>query len=303
MYICVLTFVFLSLSSIASYLQSRDHGRYSRKYIDNLIDREITACNIASISKETFTLPPSVLKNLDRRWKHEHMKSKRKSTGAAEDLNKSKNQLNKSKNVPSKVEKSPPPTPPRPERVGQRMKVSFLVRNWHSSTVDVVYNGGHVYILFHSFDCVAQRAKKVFDPSDVEVIPRKRGRPVGTGRKNRELRNSFATTPERSKSPFLLTGSSPPNSYSHSEFKACLLCKYYTVILRGVTSKMLVCSECNRNGKHTSPTTICLFFCLFFNKTFFDCSSRQMLGIRSRRPAPCPGVGMEMPRLPSLQHL
>jgi hypothetical protein len=201
------------------------------------------------------------------------------------------------------VEKSPPPTPPRPERVGQRMKVSFLVRNWHSSTVDVVYNGGHVYILFHSFDCVAQRAKKVFDPSDVEVIPRKRGRPVGTGRKNRELRNSFATTPERSKSPFLLTGSSPPNSYSHSEFKACLLCKYYTVILRGVTSKMLVCSECNRNGKHTSPTTICLFFCLFFNKTFFDCSSRQMLGIRSRRPAPCPGVGMEMPRLPSLQHL
>lgn len=134
------------------------------------------------------------------------------------------------------------------------------------------------------------------------MIPRKRGRPVGTGRKNRELRNSFATTPERSKSPFLLTGSSPPNSYSHSEFKACLLCKYYTVILRGVTSKMLVCSECNRNGKHTSPTTIVLFFC-FFNKTFFDCSSRQMLGIRSRRPAPCPGVGMEMPRLPSLQRL
>lgn len=83
----------------------------------------------------------------------------------------------------------------------------------------------------------------------MEVIPRKRGRPVGTGKKNRELRNSFATTPERSKSPFLLTGSSPPNSYSHSEFKACLLCKYYTVILRGVTSKMLVCSECNRNGK------------------------------------------------------
>lgn len=88
----------------------------------------------------------------------------------------------------------------------------------------------------------------MFDPSDVEVIPRKRGRPVGTGKKNRELRNSFATTPERSKSPFLLTGSSPPNSYSHSEFKACLLCKYYTVILRGVTSKMLVCCECNRNG-------------------------------------------------------
>ncbi|XP_057379377.1 protein let-418-like [Daphnia carinata] len=203
----------VSIRSIASYLQSRDHGRYSRKYIDNLIEREIAACNIASISKETFTLPPSVLKNLDRRWKHEHMKSKRKASGAAEDLNKSKNQLNKSKNVPSKVEKSPPPTPPRPERVGQRMK----------------------------------RAKKVFDPSDVEVIPRKRGRPVGTGKKNRELRNSFATTPERSKSPFLLTGSSPPNSYSHSEFKACLLCKYYTVILRGVTSKMLVCSECNRN--------------------------------------------------------
>lgn len=113
--------------SIASYLQSRDHGRYSRKYIDNLIEREIAACNIASISKETFTLPPSVLKNLDRRWKHEHMKSKRKASGAAEDLNKSKGQLNKSKNVPSKVEKSPPPTPPRPERVGQRMKVKCIV--------------------------------------------------------------------------------------------------------------------------------------------------------------------------------
>ena len=118
---CIL--VIILYFSIASYLQSRDHGRYSRKYIDNLIEREIAACNIASISKETFTLPPSVLKNLDRRWKHEHMKSKRKSSGAAEDLNKSKTQLNKSKNVPSKVEKSPPPTPPRPERVGQRMKV------------------------------------------------------------------------------------------------------------------------------------------------------------------------------------
>lgn len=114
--------------SIASYLQSRDHGRYSRKYIDNLIDREVTACNIASISKETFTLPPSVLKSLDRRWKHEHMKSKRKASGGAEDLNKSKNQINKNKSVPSKVEKSPPPTPPRPERVGQRMKVRCYVQ-------------------------------------------------------------------------------------------------------------------------------------------------------------------------------
>jgi len=96
---------------------------------------------------------------------------------------------------------------------------------------------------------ILQRAKKVFDPSDVEVVPRKRGRPVGTGKKNRDQRNSFATTPERSKSPFNLTGSSPLNSYSHSgEFKACIICKYYTVISRGVTSKMLACSECNRNG-------------------------------------------------------
>jgi hypothetical protein len=55
------------------------------------------------------------------------MKNKKKASGAAEDLNKSKNQLNKSKNVPSKVEKSPPPTPPRPERVGQRMKVSLII--------------------------------------------------------------------------------------------------------------------------------------------------------------------------------
>jgi hypothetical protein len=99
------------------------------------------------------------------------------------------------------------------------------------------------------FFLIIQRAKKVFDPSDVEVVPRKRGRPVGTGKKNREQRNSFATTPERSKSPFNLTGSSPLNSYSHSgEFKACIICKYYTVISRGVTSKMLACSECNRNG-------------------------------------------------------
>ena len=121
-------FICLSNFSIASYLQSRDHGRYSRKYIDNLIEREIAACNIASISKETFTLPPSVLKNLDRRWKHEHMKSKRKASGTAEDLNKSKNQSNKNKSLPVKVEKSPPPTPPRPERVGQRMKVICQAR-------------------------------------------------------------------------------------------------------------------------------------------------------------------------------
>ena len=117
--------------SIASYLQSRDHGRYSRKYIDNLIEREVTACNIAAISKETFTLPPSVLKNLDRRWKRERTSKSNKAnkSGVSEDLNKSKNSqqqrksLNNSKVV---VEKSPPPTPPRvvPERVGQRMKVN-----------------------------------------------------------------------------------------------------------------------------------------------------------------------------------
>lgn len=244
--------------SIASYLQSRDHGRYSRKYIDNLIDREVTACNIASISKETFTLPPSVLKSLDRRWKHEHMKSKRKASGGAEDLNKSKNQINKNKSVPSKVEKSPPPTPPRPERVGQRMKVRCYVQ----------MTRGNATIIKCFWSCTAQRAKKVFDPSDVEVVPRKRGRPVGTGKKNRELRNSFATTPERSKSPFLLTGSSPPNSYSHSEFKACLLCKYYTVILRGVTSKMLVCCECNRNGE---IRFVCLFLFLFCFVSLKNC--------------------------------
>ena len=32
-------------------------------------------------------------------------------------------------------------------------------------------------------------------------------------------------------------------------------------------------------------------------------SSRKMLGIRSRRSASCPGVGMEMSRLPSVQRL
>ena len=77
------------------------------------------------------------------------------------------------------------------------------------------------------------------------VVPRKRGRPFGTGKKSRD---QLGTTPERSKSPFPLTGTSPNNSYTHSEFKACLICKYFTVILRGVTSKMLVCSDCNRNG-------------------------------------------------------
>jgi hypothetical protein len=91
-----------------------------------LIEREVANCNIAAISRETFTLPPSVLKNLDRRWKREHSKNNKANTSAAsEDLNKSKNNqqrksLNNSKVV---VEKSPPPTPPRPERVGQRMKV------------------------------------------------------------------------------------------------------------------------------------------------------------------------------------
>lgn len=118
---------FLHLSSIASYLQSRDHGRYSRKYIDSLIDREIAANNIACISKETFTLPPSVLKGLDRRWKHDHVKSKRKPSVSTEELSKSKNQAPKAKAATSKVEKSPPPTPPRPERVGQRMKVVFFI--------------------------------------------------------------------------------------------------------------------------------------------------------------------------------
>lgn len=97
-----------------------------------------------------------------------------------------------------------------------------------------------------------QRAKKVFDPSDVEVVPRKRGRPVGTGKKNRELRNSLATTPERSKSPYLSASSPPPNhNQSLSELKPCVLCNYYTVIMRGVTYKMLVCSECNKNGVST----------------------------------------------------
>ena len=100
--------------SIASYLQSRDHGRYSRKYIDNLIDRETQSSNIIAISKETFTLPTDVLRHLDRRWKHERMKHKADNSG---DQNKPLKIQRK------KADKSPPPTPPRPERVGQRMKV------------------------------------------------------------------------------------------------------------------------------------------------------------------------------------
>lgn len=117
--------------SIASYLQSRDHGRYSRKYIDSLIDREIANSNIASISRDTFTLPPAVLKSLDRRWKHERQKLKKSATnnsgGSADDAGKTKTPVQSQKKmsltpkVP--VEKSPPPTPPRPERVGARMKV------------------------------------------------------------------------------------------------------------------------------------------------------------------------------------
>jgi len=198
----------VSLRSITSYLQSRHHGRYSRKYIDSVIEKEIAACNIISNGKDTFTLPPAVLKQLDRRWKHERAKVKRESEPSAES-NKPNKMINKKK------EKSPPPTPPRPERVGQRMK----------------------------------RAKKVFDPSDIVEVPRKRGRPVGTSKKNRELRlsNNFATTPERSKSPYLLNASSPSTNHLSSDFNRCVLCKYYTVIVGGVTSKMLVCSECSKN--------------------------------------------------------
>lgn len=36
---------------------------------------------------------------------------------------------------------------------------------------------------------------------------------------------------------------------------------------------------------------------------FWGYSSRQMLGVRSRRSSSCPGVGMEMSRLPPLQRL
>jgi len=119
-------------TSIASYLQSRDHGRYSRKYIDNLIEREITNSNIASIGKESYTLPPAVLKNLDNRWKFERQKIKKAAnknggaSGSAEDLNKSKTLQKKASLTPkvTPADKSPPPTPPRPERVGARMKVS-----------------------------------------------------------------------------------------------------------------------------------------------------------------------------------
>lgn len=102
--------------SITSYLQSRHHGRYSRKYIDSVIEKEIAACNITNNGKDTFTLPAAVLKQLDRRWKHERMKVKRESDASGES-NKPNKIMNKKK------EKSPPPTPPRPERVGQRMKV------------------------------------------------------------------------------------------------------------------------------------------------------------------------------------
>ena len=97
-----------------------------------------------------------------------------------------------------------------------------------------------------------QRAKKVFDPSDIVEVPRKRGRPVGTSKKNRELRlsNNFATTPERSKSPYSINVPSPSAHHLSSDLSRCILCKYYTVIVNGVTSKMLVCSECNKNGNY-----------------------------------------------------
>jgi len=200
----------VSLRSITSYLQSRHHGRYSRKYIDSVIEKEIAACNITSNGKDTFTLPAAVLKQLDRRWKHERVKIKREPIG---DTSGEMNKQNKM--IIKKKEKSPPPTPPRPERVGQRMK----------------------------------RAKKVFDPSDIVEVPRKRGRPVGTSKKNRELRlsNNFATTPERSKSPYSINVPSPSAHHLSSDLSRCILCKYYTVIVNGVTSKMLVCSECNKN--------------------------------------------------------
>ena len=78
-------------------------------------------------------MPTDVLRHLDRRWKHDRAKNKIAADGSDRKQSHMQNKMGQQvmgQQVSSqqmgqrkRVEKSPPPTPPRPERVGQRMKV------------------------------------------------------------------------------------------------------------------------------------------------------------------------------------
>ncbi|PNF26289.1 Sterile alpha motif domain-containing protein 13 [Cryptotermes secundus] len=219
-------------TELEKYMQEKDSVRFTKKYLDVILQRELNSGNIVKLENGNYSLAdhpvpsnPNVINNADNNETVKMLKiDSPNSSQVSEEEQNQTSELNANVNV----------TSPKAEDVNNKNddnmhdgKEETLETNVAASVSTEGYRDG----------AKRKRSKKVFfDPSDIHIPTRKRGRPVGATSKNKDK--------DAGKSNIAITKAETDKGF-------CYLCMNQGQDRRGQFEKLISCKDCT-NKVHPS---------------------------------------------------